>query len=289
MSLSLRQLRALVAVADAGSFTDAATDLGVSQATVSRSVAGLESALGVALIRRSTHHLETTAAGSRVIEGARSVLAGVTEIERLAAADRQELHVGFSWSALGRHTAAVQRRWADEHDGARLVFLQSNTPAAGLDTGAVDVAVVRRPVDAGAFHSVLVGTEQRRAVIARDDPLARRRRLRLADFDGATVLVDPRTGTTTADLWRDAGVTVTLRAVDGVDNWLTFIAGGGAVGISPEATVAQYRRPGLVHRPVIDAAPVEVLVAWRRGRPRPDAFIALAQEAYGATPLPDQR
>lgn len=283
MTATIRQLRALVAVADAGSFTDAATALNVSQATVSRGVAALEAALGVALVRRTTHHVEATPVGLRIVDGARSVLAGVADLERIAAADRRELRVGFAWSALGRHTATVQRRWAAEHDGAQLVFLQSNTPAAGLDTGAVDVAVVRRPVDARAFDSVRVGSEQRRAVMAGDDPLARRRTLRLADFEGCTVLVDPRTGTTTAELWRDAGVSVALREIDGVDDWLTFIAGGGAVGITAEATVAQYRRPGLVHRAVVDVDPVPVWVAWRRGSPtaRPDAFIALAREAYG--------
>src|SRR5262245_13708728 len=41
--LRLHQMRALVAVLDAGTFTDAASTLGVSQAAVSRAVAGLRS------------------------------------------------------------------------------------------------------------------------------------------------------------------------------------------------------------------------------------------------------
>ena len=36
MSVELRQLRCLVAIAEAGSFTDAAIDLGISQAAASR-------------------------------------------------------------------------------------------------------------------------------------------------------------------------------------------------------------------------------------------------------------
>jgi hypothetical protein len=45
MDVRVHQLRALVAVVDAGTFTDAATVLGVSQAAVSRSVAALERSL----------------------------------------------------------------------------------------------------------------------------------------------------------------------------------------------------------------------------------------------------
>jgi hypothetical protein len=47
MDVELRQLRFLVAIVDAGSFTDAALDLGVSQAAVSRTLAALEQSLKV--------------------------------------------------------------------------------------------------------------------------------------------------------------------------------------------------------------------------------------------------
>lgn len=285
MDVTLTGLRALVAVVDAGSFTDAATELGLSQAAVSRGVAGLERGLGAPLLRRTTRRVEPTALGVRVIPRARHVLAALAELEDAVEEDRREVRVGFAWSALGAHTADVQRRWAADHPGRRLVLHQHNTPAAGLDTGAVDLAVVRRAVDPARFDSALVGTERRHAVLARDEPLGRRRGLRIADFAGATVAVDPDTGTTTPDLWREAGVHVEVRAVDGVDEWLTLIASGQAVGITPESTLAQYRRAGIVHRPLLDAEPVPVWIAWRRGdrTERPDALIRLACEAYGAS------
>lgn len=129
----------------------------------------------------------------------------------------------------------------------------------------------------------MLGTERRFAVLAEDHPLARRRAVRLADFAGATVAVDDRTGTTTLELWGATALDIRLRQVDGVEDWLTLIASGQAVGITPESTVAQYRRTGLVSRPVLDAQPVPVWAAWARGEPslRPDAFIRMACEAYG--------
>lgn len=45
MALELKQLRVLVTIVDTGSFTDAALELEVSQAAVSRTLASLETLL----------------------------------------------------------------------------------------------------------------------------------------------------------------------------------------------------------------------------------------------------
>ena len=54
MQIELRQLRAFVAVAETGSFTRAASELFLSQASVSRAVASLETTVGARLLRRTT-------------------------------------------------------------------------------------------------------------------------------------------------------------------------------------------------------------------------------------------
>ncbi len=58
-----------------------------------------------------------------------------------------------------------------------------------------------------------------------------------------------------------------------------MIAAGEAVGITTEATAAQHRRPGVVYRPVRDAAPVEVHLAWWAAGPPPalEPFVALVR------------
>ena len=38
-----------------------------------------------------------------------------------------------------------------------------------------------------------------------------------------------------------------------IDDWLAVIASGRCVGITPESTVTQYRREGIVFRPLRDA------------------------------------
>ena len=71
----LRQLRTFVAVAEELNFTRAAERLFVAQQAVSRSVAGLERELGVALFNRTTHIVTLTAAGAALLESGRNVIA----------------------------------------------------------------------------------------------------------------------------------------------------------------------------------------------------------------------
>lgn len=99
--VELRQLRCLVAIVDEGTFTDAAIALGVSQAVVSRTLAGLERALGVRLLRRISREVTPTAPGVRVVERARRVLAEVAGLVQEAASGPSRLRIGYAWSAWG--------------------------------------------------------------------------------------------------------------------------------------------------------------------------------------------
>lgn len=281
MDLDTRHLRALVAVADEGTFTDAAIALRTSQASISRSVQRLEAALGQRLLSRSTRHVEATPTGERVLVHARRILATLAQLEATTARSGEDLVVGYAWAALGEHTVAVQREWA-EHQPGELVFAQSNTPTAGLLEGRCEVSVVRRPVADPRLASAEVGTERRYAVLAADHRLARRATVRLADFADQTVAVDVETGTTSEELWRSASPPAGFRMTHGVDEWLTLIASGRAVGISTEATAAQHPRPGVAFRLLEDAPAIAVWLAWWKDDPPPSlqALIGLSRGAY---------
>jgi DNA-binding transcriptional LysR family regulator len=282
MALDLRQLRAFVAVLDEGTFTDAAIALGTTQASVSRSVAALERELAVRLVQRTSRGAVPTVAGGRLVGHARRVLEEVAAIHREIADTTGEVRVGYAWSALGRHTTTLQRRWSAEHPGSTLLFVQANTTTAGLVEGLADIAVTRRFLDDRRFETALIGVEPRYAAVASDHPLARRRSVAMADFAGATVGIDARTGTTTEDLWPPEAAPRATRDTHGVDEWLTLIAAGQAIGITSEATARQHPRPGVTYRPVRDAEPVSVWLAWwRDSKPtHATALVRLATELY---------
>jgi DNA-binding transcriptional LysR family regulator len=282
MDLRLRQLAALAAVVETGTFTGAAARLGVSQAAVSRCVATLETQLGVRLLHRTTRQVAPTPLGVRVTAQARRVLDEVAQLHRLVEQPPPELRVGYAWAALGRHTRTLQKRWARAHPPTPLVFVQANEVSAGLADGRAEVAVIRRPLPDARFATADIGLERRFAAVATDSALARRRSLRLADLTRYPVAIDARTGTTTLELWPADARPTTVRATQTVDEWLTLIAAGQAVGVTPDATANQNPRPGLAYRPLRDAPPVRVQLAWWRENPprHLTELLAMCREVY---------
>jgi DNA-binding transcriptional LysR family regulator len=83
----LAAMEIFVRVVDAGSFSLAATQLGVGQPAVSKTVAQLEERLGVRLLVRSTRSLSPTDAGRSFYENAKRAIDGVNHAERVARGD----------------------------------------------------------------------------------------------------------------------------------------------------------------------------------------------------------
>src|SRR3954463_4023457 len=77
--VEIRHLRAFVAVAEELNFGRAAARLYVSQPALSRQIRALERLLGCELLRRSTHRVELTVAGSALVDRARVLLANLDE------------------------------------------------------------------------------------------------------------------------------------------------------------------------------------------------------------------
>ena len=78
--MELRQLRAFVQVAQAGTFTRGAEEMYLSQSAVSQAIGRLEAELGFELFRRGRDGVELTEAGAVVLERAREVVTAADAI-----------------------------------------------------------------------------------------------------------------------------------------------------------------------------------------------------------------
>jgi LysR family transcriptional regulator, regulator for bpeEF and oprC len=88
--MTLEQLRVLVKLVDAGSFTRAADVLGMQRSNVSRVLAQLEAELGVTLLERTTRKQHVSEAGRAVYERAVGVLAAIEDTLRVTQDMREE-------------------------------------------------------------------------------------------------------------------------------------------------------------------------------------------------------
>src|ERR1700761_3233578 len=73
-AIELRHLRYFVALAEAGSFTQAAERMFITQPTLSQQIRRLEEIVGTRLLQRRREGLRLTTAGTVLLEAARTVL-----------------------------------------------------------------------------------------------------------------------------------------------------------------------------------------------------------------------
>ena len=90
-SLTLDQLRVLVTIEEAGSFSAAGRRLNRAQSVISQTVATLEGVQGVTLFDRSGHRPQLTDVGRALVAQARMVLSSAARFEALAAGTREGL------------------------------------------------------------------------------------------------------------------------------------------------------------------------------------------------------
>lgn len=86
----VRAMLSFVQAADRGSFAAAARAMGISPAAVGKNVAGLESALGVRLMNRSTRSLQLTNEGRAFLDSAREAIDALDAAIDTVAAQRAE-------------------------------------------------------------------------------------------------------------------------------------------------------------------------------------------------------
>lgn len=155
---TLAQLRALLAVADAGGFSEAAAELGMSQSSLSEAVSKLEELLERPLLRRTPAGTQLTAAGDRVLSYARTAVQAAGDV--LLAAQDEKLS-GVLRLASYRSTAThllppVLAAFRALHPDVKVTLLDSESDACGggeqaVRSGYVDAAVVARD-DAADLH-----------------------------------------------------------------------------------------------------------------------------------------
>lgn len=100
MDISLDHYRTFYEIVKAGSFSQAAKQLYVSQSSVSQSLAKLEEALGMTLIERTTKRMRLTDAGALLFEDVRQVMVGLDaakqKVHRLVRMEEGTIKIGVS-------------------------------------------------------------------------------------------------------------------------------------------------------------------------------------------------
>jgi DNA-binding transcriptional LysR family regulator len=272
--MDLRQLQAVVAIADHGSFSGAAAALHTVQSNVSSHVARLEKELGVQLIDR--HGGELTEEGVAVVERGRRIAAELEALVADVAALRSEVSGTVRLGMIGttaRWLAPILLRTVAElHPKVRLVIAEGTLSALEprLVSGTLDIAVLTLPVHHRDLSQRSFFDEDLMLVVGHGHPLAARQSVTIQDLEGVPLLL-PAPGTQLRDELDDAarraGITLTaLAELDGLRLMASLAGRGFGPAILP-ATGAIDGAGMIVSLPIDGLPRRRVGIALRRGRP----------------------
>jgi DNA-binding transcriptional LysR family regulator len=292
MDLNLREIRAFVTVANAGNFTRAAARLHLSQPALTVQIRRLEEIVGARLFDRNSRSVALTQTGrellpllqrslddmERVLRDARALGEGTSGTIRLACLPT------FAASALPDLIRAFRERVP--RAGFLIRDAVASTVIALVRNEEVDIGLTGGDVVDASLEVLHTGADQLVAVCPKAHPLARKRRIAVADL-ARSPLVLTAPGTSVRSVvdaaLNAAGCTPEIACEPTyMMTAVAMVRGGLGITILPASAREVLAEPELVARSIDDPAFVRATaLVKKRGRTLPgvtDAFIRLMLE-----------
>ncbi|GLZ77140.1 small neutral protease regulatory protein [Actinorhabdospora filicis] len=295
MDLELRHLRAVCAIADAGSLTKAAARLGVSQPALSAQLRRVERVLGGELFDRGRGGAWPTTLGVRTLERVRPLLAEFDAFlggaGRDAGSGPRSLRMGSAHMECVGTMIALVRGSLSDVDFRLQVEPSALTLTQGLEHDRLDLAVIgsvddhEPPVPPGVIRRVLVPRVPVLLAISGRHRLAARDEIDLAELAGEDWICPPGPDDGSLSSLRDA----CRRA--GFEPRVSYqVPSGGGRQLIESGQAVELVEPTsiglgglIVKRLKGDPMGMRISLAWRAGRLSPDeadvVYRAIA-EAY---------
>jgi DNA-binding transcriptional LysR family regulator len=182
-------LRSFLAVADAGTITDGANRVGVSQSALSRRLQQLEADLGAELLVRGRHGVELTELGRQTVELGRGIISRYDGLRRTIndqlTLQRGTVRVGGGATVTSFLLPPSIAEFQSDHPGIRFYVKEAGSReiASDVATGDLELGVVTLPVPSQDLEIRELLTDEIVLVTRPDHPLARRP-VRAVDLDG---------------------------------------------------------------------------------------------------------
>lgn len=252
--MQLSHLRALVAVAETGSFTVAANRLSLTQSAVSQAVSAMEEILGTQLVIRARNGVTLSAVGETVLRRAIEVLALLDTIhdEAASATHSGRLRLASLPSGFAGILPHLIRRFRTRYPGIDIVSVEADDVEveAWLKAGTVDLGLIANPVP--SRNAVMLGEDDWIAVLPRRLDLARKPKVPLADLMAQPfVLITFGCAYHAGSIASEHGIELSPQVeARGLGSGLTMVREEIGVTLVPRLTLANANLDGLVSRPL---------------------------------------
>jgi DNA-binding transcriptional LysR family regulator len=300
--INLRDLKILIAVADTGSMAKAAAKLRISHPAVSKTISGLEGALGARLLDRSPQGVQLTRSGEVLLRCGINVFdelrQGYRLLENLSDPNSGEVRLGCTEIILHSLASAVVRRFSAKYPCVQVDVKLANPgehQLRELRERRIDLLVTRATGQSAAedLHSEVLFDEPFVFVVGGGSEFARKRRVVLGDIIGRKWVLpapDSAPGALINGVFQAAGFQPPKAIVQTISIELTtsLVASGEFVGILP-ISVARLKAGQAALRvlPIKPVGPrVSAEIVFVRNRtlsPAVDSFINCVREVVIAS------
>ncbi|HZZ13611.1 MAG TPA: LysR family transcriptional regulator [Paraburkholderia sp.] len=187
MRFDLTDLRLFLAILETGSITHGAARTHLSLPSASARLRGMEETLGVPLLERGRRGVESTATGDTLAHHARLVLG---QIDRMQGelGDHLEgrkacIHLWTNTAAITEFLPSAIGLFLHNHPNVQvdLKERQSSETVKAVLSGAAEIGIISDAVEHGTLQTFPFAIDKLVLVVSRDDPLASRRRVTLAE------------------------------------------------------------------------------------------------------------
>ncbi len=288
--LEFRHLLSFKAVAETGSFHEAAEQLDYTQSAVSQHVAALEAILGVRLLDRSRGRrtVELTEAGSLLLRHADAVVsrlqAARADLRAYSEGATGHLRVGTYQSVGAKVLPAALGIFTSQWPGVRVHVVETNSDDGLMnlvESGDLDLSFAVYPLAQGPFQGVELLRDPYVVVVPAGSPEARLGRKMTGREISAMPLIGFRhcrsTGAAEEYLRADGGNPQWVFRSDDNTTVQAMVAAGIGVALVPRLTVDETDESVAIL--ATDVPPRVLALAWHRDRYRSHAqrsFVDLA-------------
>ncbi len=183
MKISVKQLRAFLAVAHTLNFAQASERLNLSQPALSLAIRGLEEALGGALLTRTTRRVALTPEGEALFPMARQLLADWDNVEEAMrqrfTLQRGKVSVAAMPSFAGNPLPPILRAFRDRYAGINVTVhdVVNEQVLEMVRDGRVEMGIAFEPEPDSGLHFTPLTCDRFVAIVPADSRLATRPKL----------------------------------------------------------------------------------------------------------------
>ena len=274
--MDINQLRDFVAVANCGSFSQAAVKCRVAQPSLSKAVQRLEAEVGEKLFIRLKRRTVLTPAGEIALKRANRILNEVEELRREVGEThglrRGSVNLGVLPTIAPYFLPRVVSRFTEACPGLEIVIHEDMTVnlLRMIDVCELDLGIMSLPISSDGFERETLYTEELLLAVPAKHPLAVKEKVSLTDLEKERFIL-MKEGHCLGDqilsfcTQNDLRLQIVLRSSQ-IETIQSLVMAGLGMSLVPQMAQISGKTP-LVYRSLEKPKPTRTnIVVWRKGR-----------------------